>query len=295
MKLTYKILWLDDNMNELFIEDEYDKEIEEYLAEQGFNHIIDTVSTEDEFFEKLDSSYDLIMTDYHLKEKDGKKRDGDLIVKEVRDRSIFTEILFYSARGDVKDTYKLDRISFVETSKMTDSHQEALMKSTIGLIDLTIKKFQHIVAMRGMIMHETSSLDVLIEELLTELLNNGDSKAIIKVIKEKYLKTMNDFSEKIEKSGDTSEILYSIGADHRLRAVLRNIGKSDIKTILNDYTKEVITVRNQFAHAVLDESTNTFKTKNGLVFNDEECKKIRTNINKHLKNLESLKEELSKA
>src|SRR5690606_1958170 len=129
MKLTYKILWLDDKIEELFIEDEYHQELKKYLIDQGFIPEIVTVSTEDEFFEKLDSSFDLIMTDYHLKEKAGQTRDGDVIVKAIRDQSIFTEILFYSARGEVKDTYKLDRISFVETNKMTDPHQEALMKS----------------------------------------------------------------------------------------------------------------------------------------------------------------------
>lgn len=296
MKLTYKILWLDDKIDELFIEDEYDQELKTYLSDQGFIPEIIAVSTEDDFFEKLDSSFDLILTDYNLKEKEGETRDGDLIVKAVRDQSIFTEIIFYSARGEVKDTYKLDRITFVETNKMTDPHQEALIKEVLKLIDLTIKKFQHIVVMRGMIMHETSSLDVLIAEILIKLIEKGDKASKIDTIKKKYLKTTKDFESEINKIDNLERILQIIGADHRVRGVLRNIEDGEIKKILNNYSKEVISIRNKFAHAVLEEDENgdeIFKNKKeDIIFNAEYCKEIRQNITRHKANLDELVDKL---
>lgn len=236
------------------------------------------------------------MTDYNLKEKEGETRDGDLIVKAVRDKSIFTEIIFYSARGEVKDTYKLDRITFVETNKMTDPHQEALIKEVLKLIDLTIKKFQHIVVMRGMIMHETSSLDVLIADILVKLIEKGDKNSKIATIKKKYLETTKDFETEINKIDNLERILQIIGADHRVRGVLRNIEDGEIKKILNSYTKEVISIRNKFAHAVLEEDGNgdeIFKNKKeNIIFNANYCKEIRQNITKHKANLDNLAEKL---
>ena len=166
MKLTYKILWLDDKIDELFIDDEYDKEITTYLINQGFNPQLETVSTQEDFFSKLDDSFDLILTDFNLKEKKGQTLDGDVIVKEIRNKSIYTEILFYSAYGQIEDLKNLDRITFVDTKTSKDTHQETVLKSLIRLIDLTIKKFQHIVSMRGMIMNETCSLDSQMLEII---------------------------------------------------------------------------------------------------------------------------------
>jgi hypothetical protein len=289
MKLDYKILWLDDKMD-VILEGEYDSEIKDFLFEEGFNPIIVTVKNEEEFFKNLDDSYDLIMTDYHLNEKEGTTRDGDTIIKEVRENnSIFTEIMFYSAQGEVVDTVKLDRITFVDTRKIVGTdHYDKLMGKAFDLIKLTIKKFQHIISMRGMIMNETSSLDVEIEDILSKIIAKGNSVDIVKIIKEKFLKTNYEFAERITNCEDVSELLNYIGADHRVRSILRNIDNGKIKDILSDYTKQIIVVRNQFAHAVLDSETNTFKTRNGMVFSDAECVNIRININKHIKNLKDL-------
>ena len=302
MKLTYKILWLDDRIEELFIEDEYDQELKNHLLSQGFTPIIDSVSSEDDFFKKLDSSYDLILTDFHLKEKEGETRDGDLIVKAVRDNSIHTEILFYSARGDVKDTHKLDRISFLETKKMTDPHQEALIKSAIKLIDLTIKKFQHIVAMRGMIMHETSTLDETTLEILDtyikktndEEISNFIFNSIISFYAEKHQN-----SEKYKRNKRVDKIIKDplmLSSAQRANAIGAIIKKKGLDNFIDDFKNEVINIRNQFAHAILDVDTNGrefFRNKSeGITFDDKLCKKIRMDINKHKGNLDKLIEQL---
>lgn len=302
MKLTYKILWLDDKIEELFIEDEYDQELKNYLSGQGFKPEIVAVSSEDDFFEKLDSSFDLIMTDYHLKEKEGETRDGDMIVKAVRDQSIFTEIIFYSARGEVKDTYKLDRITFVETNKMTDPHQEALIKSARRLIDLTIRKFQHIVVMRGMIMHETSTLDEITLEILNNYLRKTEDKdisdfifdSIISFHAEKHKK-----SSKFKDKGNINKIINDpllLSSAQRANAIGKLLNKEGLENFMEDFKKEVIKVRNQFAHAVLDIDENGrefFRNKSeGITFDAEICKKIRGDINKHKENLDRLIEQL---
>lgn len=290
MKLDYKILWLDDKMDEI-LEDDYTADIVSYLHDNGFEPNIVSVKNESEFFDQLNDSYDLILTDYHLNETTSSTRNGDAIIEEVRNRSIFTEIMFYSAQGDVADTIKKDRITFFDTRKVTGNvHYEKIVQKSIELIGLTIKKFQHIVTMRGMIMNETSSLDIEIQNLLLKLIEKKGAESILPLIKSKYIESNNEFNKSMEDIDDLDLVLLKIGATHRWRAVVRNLEKGDNKTIFDSYEKEIISIRNQFAHAVLhkdEEGRDFFKYgKSGIVFNDELCKKIRTDIIKHRKNLD---------
>lgn len=289
MKLEYKILWLDDQIKD-FIEDEIIQEIEEFLSKQGFRPEIITTSKSDDFFDKLDNSYDLILTDYHLNDV-----NGDEVIKRIRsqDYSVMTEILFYTAKADLKDTDKISRVSFLETNTLLGDHRDEVLRATLNLIELTIKKFQNIVAMRGMIMHETSSLDVEMENILQRILTKSKTPdEIISTIKKKYKKSNDEFNENIDKVDDIETILRTIGASHRWRAIVRNLSEGEIKSIMADYEKEIIMIRNKFAHAVLeqDETGRTFfrHKADGIDFNEAFCIKIRENILKHKQNLDSL-------
>ena len=156
MKLTYKILWLDDKIDE-FIEDEIIQEIEEYLISNGFTPEVMALDNTQDFLDTVNDTYDLILTDYHLNDSNGHE-----IIKTIRGQeySIMSEILFYTAQADLADTDRINRVSFLETNTLLGDHKDLVLQAVKSLIGLTIKKFQHIVAMRGMIMHETSSLDL---------------------------------------------------------------------------------------------------------------------------------------
>jgi len=298
MKLEYKILWLDDQI-EGFTEDGYINQLKEHLEEKGFNATIVPVAKVDEFFSKLDDSFDFILTDYHMNEK-----TGDEIVQEIRKRSIFTEILFYTAQADLKNIDKADRITFLQTNKITGtSHQEKVIEKAISLIDLTIKKFQHIVAMRGMIMQEVSGLDAKMLEIISNYLqNNNDKKQaiidrifdnIIKFHKEKLANT-----EKFKNNNNFDKVINDpllFSSSQRANAIEEIIKQIGFDNFISSFKKEIITVRNNFAHAVLTKDENTgreyFKDKNNRIdFNEEKCIDIRKNINKHKKNLDKLGE-----
>tara|TARA_R110000868_G_scaffold249755_2_gene506246 strand:- start:25 stop:927 length:903 start_codon:yes stop_codon:yes gene_type:complete len=300
MKLDYKILWLDDKIKSVVLADYQDdiEDLKAYIKSLGFNETIDFVRTEEELFSKLDeaSEYDLIMTDYHLDETKGNTRNGDDIIKTIRERDIFTEIMFYSAQGEVKDTDRLDRITFFESFRVLgDDHYEKIFRKAKELIELTVRKFQNIVTMRGMIMHETSDLDVTIQEILKSIIENGETEAIINVIKKKKIKSTNEFLKKrIDQFENLDDFLINIGADHRLRALVRNLPDNERKSLLETYKEKIIDVRNQFAHATLDIDSNTFKTKNGKEFNEELCKQVRLDIINHKENLDKLKVDLDK-
>lgn len=299
MKIDYKILWLDDQID-LFIEDELISRIEKHLIDEGFNPVIETASRSNIFFEKLNDTYDLILTDYHMNDT-----KGDEVVERIREQSILTEILFYTARADLKETHKLDRISFLETAKYSGSgsHEAILIREIKKLIDLTIKKFQHIVAIRGMIMHETSFLDERMLQIVNSYLdaNKEDSALrekifsdIIDFFKEKYTKSLDCQSKnRIDKISKDPLMFTSSQRANVVKSIVEKIGEVDF---VDDYKAEIINLRNQFAHATLKKNeygVEYFESKSEqIIFDASLCKKIRININKHKGNIDSLEQRL---
>jgi CheY-like chemotaxis protein len=301
MKLEYNILWLDDNI-EGFVDYEYVAEIEKHLVENGFKPNIRTFDKSEDFFELLNSSFDLILTDYHLSEEINGRQVVDMI--RGSEFSVLTEILFYTAKADLgEEQHRIERVSFLETNAGTDAHYRKVTSKTIELIDLTIKKFQNIVAMRGMIMHETSSLDLIMDQLVSNYINNPANSAnkdvilppiilaIQKNAKEKCDKAFSNKTNKILKDN----VLFS--ASQKIFALGEILKLLDQEDFSKDYNNEINWYRNQFAHAeifVNDEGKQHFKIRvdgqdDELIFNEELCKTIRQNIIKHKENLEKLK------
>ncbi|MFJ1472712.1 response regulator [Capnocytophaga cynodegmi] len=299
MKLEYKILWLDDKMNDI-LSDEYDKELKKHLEDKYFIAVIDTTKNENDFFAKLSNDdYDLILTDYNLNQGE---RNGKEIVEEIRKQNIFTEIMFYSAQGSVIDTDKLDRISFLDTSKTGGDHYQEVIDKIKTLIDLTVRKFENIISMRGMIMHETSSLDVMINSIVTNYINNKEEKdkemllssifdEIEKNAREKYEKIRERKVKKILKDN----VLFN--ASQKINALGKILQNENLEDFSESYSEEIIWHRNQFAHTEIhidDNGKKYFKIKDNdeLIFDENLCRTIRRNISKHKRSIEELAKKL---
>jgi hypothetical protein len=88
------------------------------------------------------------------------------------------------------------------TNKFILNHEAEVVEKTKKLLDLTIKKFQDIVVMRGMIMHETSSLDIQKVGILEKYINSKNSLET-KGLKDEILKEIKLFvDEKCNKYQD---------------------------------------------------------------------------------------------
>jgi len=284
--------------------DDYPKEIYTFLSEQGFEPYISTVRNEKEFFENLNDSYDLILTDFHLNETTTNTRNGDEIIEEVRNKSIFTEIMFYSAQGDVADTIKKDRITFFDTRKATGNiHYEKIVDKAISLISLTIKKFQHVVVMRGMIMNETSTIDAEMLEIVTDFIQKSNSDEVKKRIFDELIGFHSrklDDSKKFKRNGRIDSVLKDpllISSSQRANAIEEIINLLGTENFIEDLRVNIIKVRNDFAHAVYVKDKETGREyfldkKDGIDFNEEKCKEIRINISKHRQNIINLKSKL---
>lgn len=296
MKIEYSILWLDDKKSDI-IDDNYAEDIVSFITELGFEPIVHIVSNEEEFFKSLNDSYDLILTDYHLNDEEEGERNGDVIIEEVREKNIFTEIMFYSARGNVKDTDKKDRITFVETNRIPGStHYEKIVEKAKDLISLTIRKFQHIVPMRGLLIQEASNLENEMLEIIIKYLDKKDSETVKQAIftdVTAFYKRKFELSEKFQKNNNINQILKDpllISSAQRAVAISQILNDEGKENFIDDFKNDIIKMRNEFAHAKYikdnEKGIEYFQTKTGdVIFDAELCKTIRINLIKHKKNI----------
>lgn len=136
MKLEYKILWIDNDL-ESYIDNGSVSSIEHFLLERGFEPIIEKVFDEtdlDLFIELHD--YDLIISDFNLE-----NTTGDLIIEEIRNtRHLDTEILFYTAQDSYKNKPEVkERLAFIERLTFQIG-RDTLLNKIEKVIELTLKK-----------------------------------------------------------------------------------------------------------------------------------------------------------
>ncbi len=300
MKLNYKIIWVEDKIDTRPFLSLIDN-VKNHLENEFFNVTIETAEDFDEFKTKyVDSqTYDLIITDLNLNES-----HGNDVIDFVRDeKHVLTEIFFYSANNELATTKLANssRISFYQLDGQ--DYHKALQSSIIEVINLTIAKFQNIITMRGMIMHETSSLDLKMEEIVKKQLNNPSLKDDIEPLlttifdnifanaKEKYEKAEKRKVKEVLKDNvlfNSSQKIFALGA-------ILEIMKED--NFASTYNDEVILIRNQFAHSELkknDEGKEYFKVKGEEVYFDKDlCKKIRRDLNDYINKISALENKIA--
>jgi hypothetical protein len=303
MKLNYNIIWIEDKFTE---EREgrafkaIKNDIESFLKDEFFNiDSIEIAGDFEQFKEIFDTQkeYDLIITDLSL----NNGTTGKQVIDFVRNtKHNLTEILFYSANKGLKETELINnsRISYFN---LTGDYKD-LQTEIKSLISLTIRKFQHIVTMRGMIMQETSSLDVVMNRLVKNYIKDSKNKDnAAKILPPILLEIQKNAKEKCDKAFSNKpniilkdNVLFS--ASQKIFALGKILEILDQKDFSEDYNKEIIWFRNQFAHAeifVNEEGKEYFKIKiegidQELFFDEKLCRKIRKSIIKHKENLDNL-------
>ncbi len=306
MRLTYRILWLDDQIED-YIEMGIKSDFESYLDNLGFTPTIDTFEKGNLALEAARcNTYDLILSDYQI---DAQGETGDAIIKGIRDGGIFTEVLFYSAKPDfdniARGLYR-DRVSFL--SLVGDSGMREFKSKVVHLIGLTIAKVQELNNIRGLVMAETSELDNSIEDILHAVLSeeNDDSNNlrayIIQCIQDSVNSNQKIASKLLEI--DNNNIIRSrlFDADKKSRSInhLLRIKKLDqtekFANFYERYKKDVLDIRNDLAHAksdIIDGEECLIISRKGtehpLRFNHENCIQTRKNLRDYSSLLRELK------
>lgn len=308
MKLEYKILWIDNDLQG-FIDNGSLKDIEEFLLEKGFEPIIEKVFDEanlDQFIIK--HNYDLIISDYNLN-----NTTGDEIIKNIREeKQLDTEILFYTAAQNsyMNNPQVIENLAFKERLTFKVG-RNGLLEKIEKVIELTLKKLLELNATRGLITAATSELDVEIEEIFYQIIETiVDEETKPKVerifktdyneIKKNYLKQC-----KAKRDSHTSDFkkYFSLSDAFRKYDILKDLLK--IHTfdefdldLFKKYGQDIISVRNKFAHAKAIDDNGTLKLKGQVSgqdfeFTEDSCLEIRKNLIAHKRNIENLKQALT--
>lgn len=298
MLIKYKIFWVDDNIQDINDADVI-KEIGEYIEELGFVPEITTREEVDYSKEEFQqNNYDLILSDYNLPH-DGVSENqmhGDSLINKIRDDGVFTEILFYSGQSDfekiAKEIYQ-DRLSFF--SLVDDSGYTNFKGKIKKLIELTTKRLQEIDNLRGMIIGATCELDALIKDKLNVLCDDKDlNERAIDLLDERHANRIRKYEEikcSVEKERYKEHYLESmLFSDASLKARILNHYLKQSKLMENfkgastsfneNYTKNILEIRNKFAHAKkINDDALKVKDKEEK-FDMNACIEIRKNINK---------------
>ena len=299
MKIDYNVLWIEDDQSW------YDTTLELFkgnLEEEGFELKSDRKDNIQQIRDLIHvnglKKFDMLLIDFKLKNSDS----GDEIIKLIRDNNIYTDVLFYSsAVENIKESISKHGLEGVYTTDRKD-----IETKFNAVFSTTIKKIQEVNTMRGLIIGETSDLDIEIEYLVMVLIEKQrkTEEELKKIIKEKEYDKLENRLKTFWKKYDNFQNYFSKLDAIKKWEILRDLLKplknekeiDDFLITNKTYQNEVIEVRNIFAHVKAEEECGKtiLKGKNNIEFDEEKCVEIRKNINKHKKNLDELKKTILK-
>ncbi|UKT65059.1 hypothetical protein [Pedobacter mucosus] len=303
MRLSYNILWIENELDWLEPTIEFAKDI---INENGFELNVTIKDSEAGIVELLKEeepfkSFDLILVDFNLNMGDR----GNLIIENIRSHNIFTDVIFYSQDADAtREAIKEHWLDGIYCSSRNRNEFEHKFEKVFLT---TVKKVQSISSIRGLVLSETSQLDNKIEEILMEFLTKKDSDDILYL--KKYI--INDLiktsakdnyikSDKLDENIDSKGLLQNrqFDAYKKMRAtakILEILGDDKLITkdlFLKEYGDEVISIRNDLAHAneSVEKGVSILKCiKGDRTFNEQECIIVRKNLLKHFGYLDDIR------
>lgn len=205
--------------------------------------------------------YDLILVDYALS-----GTTGNRIIRELRDKKIYTDIIFYSSdietmKNELKSEEQLDGVFLIE--------RENLFSMIEHIIQKNLKREYRISNIRGLIMDSTSEFDYICQETaiaLFEKLDKDQQNSVVdktrEYVNDAATKSKRNFTDLNKKQGKkfVENALRSVEyvMDNKARyAVMEMVVKALDSNIIKkeDFSQEyydtLIKPRNKLAHAKL--------------------------------------------
>lgn len=264
MKLTYRILWFE---NESSWVESIEDEVKEILDENGLELETCVLEQEQEGFSY--NNFDLILMDLNL----AAGSSGDLLINSIRAFDVYTNVLFYSADGlpvIKQKAYRLGLEGVYFASRDKDSFLEKLRK----VIRTTISKAQDLNNLRGLVMAEVSDLDVMMGEIVQRYLSQTKEN-----LDRFHCKITRDLEKSLRKrlnkggvdgatckkdcthvwrdaNATVTDIVSSVEFESSKKARAVNLVIKDYNfpytsqsgNFFEDYRTEIIDVRNKLAH-----------------------------------------------
>lgn len=207
MKLTYEILWFEDQFDTMRPSI---NRLCEAITNKGLIPIINekTSISHEEIYELADrleksNPYDLIIFDYDM---GNNNPSGANIAKQLR-ANIYTDMVFYSGGNPSQ----IDEIIYKQKIQgVFVIHKSNFFNEISPLVTDHIKKISSLNGARGMIMSEWSEIEISLRSFLTDKLGNlDDSEGKIhkKKILDRLLKQISSRKEKIQNATDIIELI----------------------------------------------------------------------------------------
>ena len=266
MNTTYKLLWIDDS--DIFYETT-EELIRDVVKDNNMlpdiRYYVHYREFEQKELEKFDAAifnqYDLLIIDYALS-----SITGDKIIRELRARNIYTDVVFYSSelqtmRTEMKATDQLDGVFFADRDDLT------------GVVDRVIKKNLRreydIANIRGLIMDNSSEFDyicritaVALFDLLKQEKKDQIERVAREFVSEATRQSSNNFRELEKKHGRTyvkkaiESVEYVMNNKDRYQLMAMILHEFDAgynipEGFVDEYTASVIIPRNKLAHSKL--------------------------------------------
>ncbi len=295
MKITYKILWIDDELDSI---EEDKRGIEDFLEKFGIQSYISIITnSEEQSIPGLvddcinDPEIDILLVDYHMDDMNG----AELISKIRNTDHVYLPVIFYSALGlerVLKAAYddKLDGVYITHRDYLVDKFSE-VARSLLNK-EHTTKR------MRGLLMEEVSEMDTKFKDIydyVWEELSEENRQALYKYVKKEIVvDRAKNAKKKLEKfptnlgdfSGHMKNHFLSTLYDTytRWRVVCKMLGYlggdfSDGREILKDF-EQLLKKRNTYAH-----STRKKLQEN---HSEGECIKIRRDVRHQKDNIDRI-------
>lgn len=297
MELQYRILWFEDSDRLLKL---YVKRIRRFLDELGgFSLDLAHKTDCDNLDQCLVKDIDLIVVDWNLNPgESGNKLSGEKLIEEIRQKEVFTEIIFYSGLEDFEaQAFKLDGVYF------TDTENENLLSRIQDIIKHTLHRNLRISVTRGLFIASAIDLVEKLEDIISKILKlEGDHLRFFQdyVIQAEFFNDaskytiIKDFLNQeialLKEKIDTTKGKQKNGLEKELGEIKK------IKETFNKFQKDVIELRNHLAHAkpIADER-NSLNIRNKKKrryekweFTLDKCKEIRKKFLVHAQNIEKI-------
>ncbi|WP_425666329.1 hypothetical protein ACPUEJ_02115 [Vibrio tubiashii] len=286
MKLTYKVLWFEDQFSE--VQGDYER-LEYLVKEFGFTpEFTHKNSITEEEIEELSEQlstynpYDLIIFDYDL---GGESANGLSIAAHLRSK-IFTDMIFYSG----KVPQELREMLFKnEVDGVFIVHRDHFYDDIEPIIEDHIKKMSDINNMRGVVMSETSQMDVRLREIFvnkSQSLAQEEKEASLVTLKERMCRQLDEKRNKIEKITSLDEAIsnHFITTFDQVRIALKTISGELGEEVLKDQSlvHKVQVERNRLAHQkaelTLDGRMLLRGAKDSVEYNFDEFQRMRNEL-----------------
>lgn len=298
MDLNFKILWFENDASAI---ESLEPIIKEHLEDQGFKLIkkrVDGMPDDIDILMKSDS-WDLILMDYNLTTGSEK---GDQIIQKIREHDFLFDIIFYSEDPDFKKEIIKNYLEGVFLCQGRRNLREKVKK----IIDLSIKKNLDVCNLRGLIIAEAIDLVNQMDEIILEHFKVQEKNELFfreRVLEEEFFNDAQKYKliqrildGKIREINEFIAEKKDPGKIPQCNDFLTKI--SPIKNTFNKFGEDVITFRNNMAHAKCSSGEKNVlicriqsKIKQEL-FDDTKCKEIRKSLILHSNNLSKMQKVL---